>query len=86
MARWFDGTFLVKGTGSKQRLGQALVSWDNVCRPIQARGLGILDIHKMNTVLLAKWVVRFMSSKEDLVTQVLKEIYGRELNWESYTA
>ena len=44
--------FLWKGFGSDQHRGQALVSWDNVCRPIQAGRLGILDIHKMNTVLL----------------------------------
>ena len=60
--------------------------WDNVYRPIPAGGLGNLDIHKMNMTLVAKWVARFMSPREDLVTQVLKESYGRELNWERYTA
>ena len=39
----------------------------------------------MNTKLLEKWVAKFMSSWEDLVTQVLKESYDRELNWERYT-
>ena len=78
--------FLGKEFGSDHRRGQASMSWDNVCRPIQARGLGILDIHKMNTTLISKWVARFRSSWEDLVTQVLNECCGRELNWERYTA
>ena len=72
--------FLWKSCGSGQRPGQALVSWDSVCRPIQTRGLGILDLQKSNTMLREKWVARFMSSQEDLVTQVLKESYGKELN------
>ena len=78
--------FLWKGCKSGQRWGQALVSWASVCRPIQAGGLGILDLQKMNTVVLATWVARFMSSQEDLVKQILKESYSRELNWERYTA
>ena len=79
-------SFLWKGCGSRQRREQGLVLWANVCRPIQAGGLGILDSQKMNTALLEKWVARFMSSQKDLVTQVLKENCGRELNWERYTA
>ena len=65
--------FLWKGSGFDQCRGQALVSWDNVCRPIQAGGLEILDIHKMNTALLEKWIARFMNSREDLGAQVVKE-------------
>ena len=36
-------------------------------------------------MLLTKWVARLMSSQEDLITQILKESYGRGLNWEKYT-
>ena len=43
--------FLWKGFRFDQCCGQALGSWDNICRPIQAEGLGILDTHKMNTTL-----------------------------------
>ena len=32
--------FLWNGSGTKQLNGQALVSWEVVCRPTQARGLG----------------------------------------------
>ena len=67
--------FMWKGCGSRQCRGQALVSLASVCRLIQTGGLGILDLQKMNTALLAKWVARFMSSQEDLVMQVLKESY-----------
>ena len=63
-----------------------MVSWDMVCRPTKEGGLGILDIHNMSTTLLTKWVARLMSSREDLVTQILKESYGRDLNWEKYAA
>ena len=65
--------FLWKGSRSVQCRGQTLVSWDSACRPIKVGGLSILDIHKMNMTLLAKWVARFMSFREDLVTQALKE-------------
>ena len=78
--------FLWKGTGLGQRRGQAMVSWEIACKPIKAGGLGILDIHNMSTTLLTKWVARRMSSWEDLVTQILKESYGGELNWEKYAA
>ena len=68
--------FMWKGCGSGQCRGHALVSLASVCRLIQTGGLGILDLQKMNTALLAKWVARFMSSQEDLVMQVLKESYA----------
>ena len=35
-----------------------MVSWDIVCRPIKAGGLGILNRHNMSTALLTKWVAR----------------------------
>ena len=43
-------------------------------------------MQKINTMLLIKWVARFMSSRESLITQVLKESYDRGLNWERYAA
>ena len=42
----------------------AMVSWDGVCRPIKRRGLRILHIQSMNTVLLMKWVTRIMGPPE----------------------
>ena len=62
-----------------------MVSWDIVCKPIKAQGLGILDIHNMSNTLLTKWVARLLSSREHLVTKILKESYAKELNWEEYT-
>ena len=61
-----------------------MVSWDFICRPTNAGGLGILDAQTMNMVLLTKWVAMLMSPREDLITHVLKENYGRGLNWERY--
>jgi hypothetical protein len=36
-----------------------LVSWNVVCKSKSQGGLGVLDLKIMNTVLLAKWMVRF---------------------------
>jgi len=33
----------------------AWVSWENVCRPVQEGGLGIIDIGSFNVALLSKW-------------------------------
>ena len=43
--------FVWNKSGSKQRNGQVLVSWEVVCRPTQKGGLGIIDIQKMNMAL-----------------------------------
>ena len=48
--------FLWNKSGSERRNGQALVSWEVVCRPTQKGGLGIIDRQKMNMALLTKWV------------------------------
>ena len=37
------------------------VSWEDVCKPKEEGGLGIIDIRKFNYALLAKWRWRFMS-------------------------
>ena len=78
--------FWWKVSVAKQCHGQALVSWDSMCRPIQAEGLGILNIEIMNTTLRASQVTKLMNSREDLVTPVLKESNDRGLNWERYAA
>ena len=57
-----------------------------MCRPTYEGGLGILDIQKMNMTLLTKWVARLMSSRDDLVTKVLKESHGRGFTSERYAA
>ena len=72
--------FLWKGSGTEQHHWQALVSWDIECRPTQVGGLRILNIQKMNTAVLTKQVASLVSSFDDLVTQVLKESYGKGLN------
>ena len=71
--------FLWNKSRTDQRKGQAFVSLEVVCRPTQAGGLEILDRQKMNMTLLTKWVDRLISSRDDLVTQVLKESSGKGL-------
>ena len=71
--------FLWNKSGSEQGTGQALVSWEVVCRPTEDGELRIINIQKMNMALLTKWVARIMSSRDDLVTKVLKESCGTGL-------
>jgi hypothetical protein len=40
-----------------------LVSWNVVCKSKSQGGLRVLDLKIMNTVLLAKWMVRFQDPK-----------------------
>lgn len=46
--------FLWKNVNEDKR-GMALANWDLICRPKKFGGLGIIDIHKFNDALLAKW-------------------------------
>ena len=71
---------MYKGSGPRHCRKQEMVTWDIACRLIKATELGILDIHNMSITLLTKWVAKLMSSRKDLVTQIMKEINGRELN------
>ena len=79
-----DDTILMeKGTRSKQSRCLAMVSWDIVCQPIKRGGLGILHVQIMNTALLMKWVTKTMGPQEDPATLILKDNYGRGLDWVS---
>ena len=47
----------------KQSKSISLVSWDNVCKPLELGGLGVKDMKNFNVALLAKWKWRLMSSE-----------------------
>lgn len=50
-------------TGEDRCSGSScLVAWENVCKPKQAGGLGIKDLHIQNTCLLVKLIHRLHSS------------------------
>ena len=54
----------------------ALVSWEVIYRPIKLGGLAVLHLQTMNLTLLPKWVAIFMSSKMNMVLEVLKDADG----------
>ena len=51
--------------GNTVRKKPSLIAWDKVCKSKCQGGLGVLDLHRMNTSLLAKWLFRFYDNKED---------------------
>ena len=55
------------------------VSWEDVCKPKEEGGLGIIDIRKFNYALLVKWRWRFMSQDKGKWKEVLESKYGVEL-------
>ena len=77
---------LVERFRTKTKSWVPMVSWDVVCRPTKAGGLGILEALKMNMTLSKKIGGLTHEPREDLVTQVLKELYGQGLNQERYIA
>lgn len=55
-------SFLWGGNEMWKRI--AWVSWDELCKPKAARGLGIKDLRLFNKVLLSKWIWR-LNNKDD---------------------
>ena len=75
--------FFWKGSGQGQNQGMVMVAWDKVCMPTRAGALGVLDLQAMNTALLTKWVAKVMNHQGDVTMQILKDQYGKNLNWET---
>jgi hypothetical protein len=56
--------FLWGGMGDEKKLH--FVSWNQVCCPLRAGGLGIQSVLKSNKALLGKWLWRYATEKEAL--------------------
>lgn len=52
--------------GNEDKKGIAWVSWENVCRPKEVRGLGIKYIGRFNSALLCKWRWRMIKEGSTL--------------------
>ncbi|XP_059623077.1 uncharacterized protein LOC132266242 [Cornus florida] len=55
-----------------------LVRWEQVCRPIQAEGLGIRRLVPFNRTLLGKWLWRFEMERHRLWRRVILCRFGEE--------
>ena len=49
-------------------------TWWPWCTPLQ----------HSNTTLLSKWVIRVMKPSSDMVSMLLREVYGHSLNWNKW--
>lgn len=62
-------------SSTKEGNGQALVSWDMMCRPKMQGGLGFRDFPTLNQSLLAKQGWRLLHFSNSLLSKVLKTKY-----------
>lgn len=64
-----------------------LVAWEQVSKPKELRGLGIVNLRKKNEALLAKWWWRFPLETEALWHKIIIGKYGLNHNrWDSGVA
>ena len=66
--------FLWNGMGEETKFH--LVSWSNICGPIQHGGLGVKDLQRFNKALLGKWLWRYGMDRAALWRQVVAAKYG----------
>lgn len=59
-----------------------VVSWDQICKPKNIRGLGVWPIQQCNKALLAKFSLKFATQPTMLWRQVMQGIYGVQKGWE----
>ncbi|GLT49792.1 hypothetical protein SLA2020_233230 [Shorea laevis] len=65
--------FLWGGAELKRKI--SWVKWDYICCSKVKGGLGVLDLHRSNCVLLGKWWSRLSDGVESLWKQVVREKY-----------
>ncbi|CAK8535431.1 unnamed protein product [Lathyrus sativus] len=62
---------------SKEKKGITWVSWSNVYKSKEDGGLGIRDVGRFNTALMAKWIWRLLPEKDAIWVGILDGRYGR---------
>ncbi|KAL4368990.1 hypothetical protein GQ457_05G022000 [Hibiscus cannabinus] len=65
--------FWWSGKGSAR--GWPLVSWDDICLPKAAGGIGFKDLHLFNIALLGKQLWRLLSTPDSLLCRTLRAKY-----------
>jgi len=60
----------------RQNKSISWVSWDNVCKPLQERGLGVNELRSFNLALLVKWKWRLMNGEGGKWKEVIVFKYG----------
>ena len=73
--------FFWQGTETNGTRGRALVKWSTVCRSTTEGDLGVRNLRHTNIALLMKWVRRMMQAPSNMVTRILMDSYGTELDW-----
>ena len=68
--------FLWQGSGEEFKFH--LVSWGQICTPIQNGGLAVRSLVTINKSLLGKWLWRFGLERDALWRRVIVEKYGDE--------
>ncbi|KAJ1703910.1 hypothetical protein LUZ63_003689 [Rhynchospora breviuscula] len=56
---------------SMDRRRLIMVPWDTICTPKKQGGLGVINLRDMNTALLAKHLWNWMSSRDNLCSQLV---------------
>jgi hypothetical protein len=65
--------FLWGGMRDDQKLH--FISWNQICGPLRAKGLGIRNVHKFNQALMGKWLWRYVTEREALWHKIIKAKY-----------
>jgi len=63
----------------KENKSISWVSWKVLCKPREEGGLGLRDIRKFNSALLAKWRWHYISDEKGRWKDILVMKYGSEL-------
>lgn len=77
-------SFLWTGTCNSTRPGY--VSWDSVCNPKSAGGLGFRSLARWNMVMIGKQAWHVAMKSDNLWVKWIHSMYIQDQNWEDYEA